>query len=51
MPNNRTGQDFIDYYEKKQRETGKTTLAEKLKYTKEQAKLRKQEIERLTSNN
>ena len=38
MPNKRTGQDYIDYYEKKKRETGKTTAAENLKYTKERAK-------------
>ena len=44
MANKRTGQDFIDYYEKKQRESGKTTMGEKFKYTKEKAKLRNQPI-------
>ncbi len=29
-----TGQDYIDYYEKKKRETGKTTASENAKYYK-----------------
>ena len=45
MGNNRTGQDFIEYYEKKRRDTGKTTMAEQLKYTKEKAKKRNQALE------
>jgi hypothetical protein len=40
MSNSRTGQDYIDYYESKE----KTTMGEKLKYTKEKAKLRKQQL-------
>ena len=44
MGNNRTGQDFIDYYEKKQQSTGKTSMGEKLKYTKEKAKVRKKKL-------
>ena len=44
MGNKRTGQDFIDYYEKKQKETGKTSLGEKFRYTKEKAKKRNQAI-------
>jgi hypothetical protein len=35
-----TGQDYIDYYEKKKRDTGKTTASENLKYTKEKARQR-----------
>ena len=50
MGNKRTGQDFIDYYENKQRETGKTTIGEKLKYTKEKAKKRNQQIEKSLNN-
>ena len=44
MSNNRTGQDFIDYYEEKQRKTGETSMGEKLKYTKEKTKLRNQKL-------
>ena len=40
MDNKRTGQDYIDYYEKKKRETGKTTAGENLRYTKEKARQR-----------
>ena len=36
--NKLTGQAFIDFYEKKLRDTGKTTLGEKARYTKEKAK-------------
>ena len=40
MPNKRTGQDYIDYYENKLSETGKTTMGEKAKYHKERTKIR-----------
>ena len=40
MANKRTGPDYIDYYEKKKKKTGKTTASENLKYTKERAKQR-----------
>ena len=45
MPNKRTGQDYIDYYEKKLKTTGKTTMGEKFKYTKERAKLKNKAIQ------
>ena len=32
------GQAYIDFYEKKKKETGKTTLGEKARYIKEKAK-------------
>ena len=41
MPNKRTGQDFIDYYESKE----KTTMGEKVRYAKEKAKLRQKALE------
>ena len=41
MANSRTGQDYIDYYESKE----KTTMAEKQKYIKEKAKLRNQQLQ------
>ena len=45
MGNNKTtGQDYIDYYEQKQKDTGKTSMGEKLKYTKEKAKVRKKKL-------
>jgi|TARA_Y100000114_G_scaffold140831_1_gene146080 hypothetical protein len=34
------GQAYIDFYEKKKKETGKTTLGEKARYIKEKAKLK-----------
>ena len=34
------GQAFIDFYEKKLNDTGKTTLGEKARYIKEKAKLK-----------
>tara|TARA_A100001388_G_scaffold264223_1_gene235292 strand:+ start:703 stop:864 length:162 start_codon:yes stop_codon:yes gene_type:complete len=34
------GQAFIDFYEKKLKDTGKTTLGEKARYIKEKSKLR-----------
>ena len=45
-----TGQDFIDYYEKKQKDTGKTSMGEKLKYTKEKSKLRNQKLKEAMNN-
>jgi hypothetical protein len=47
MPNKRTGQDYIDYYEKKLKETGKTTMGEKFRYTKERAKLNKEAMKKI----
>jgi len=40
MGNSRTGPDYIDYYEKKMRTTGKTTMGEKNKYNQEKKKER-----------
>ena len=37
------GQAYIDFYEKKMKETGKTSLGEKARYIKEKAKLKKQD--------
>ena len=41
-----TGQDYIDYYEKKKKETGKTTASENAKYYRtkkeQQAEIRRQ---------
>tara|TARA_Y100001938_G_C8061894_1_gene417813 strand:+ start:1005 stop:1166 length:162 start_codon:yes stop_codon:yes gene_type:complete len=34
------GQAYIDFYEKKMKETGKTSLGEKARYIKEKAKLK-----------
>jgi len=50
MGNNRTGQDFIDYYESKIKSTGKTTMDEKAKYTKEQRKKKKKALEEAMKN-
>jgi len=50
MGNKRTGQDYIDYYESKNKSTGKTTMAEKAKYAKEQAKKRKQQLAEAMKN-
>ena len=41
------GQAFIDFYEKKLNDTGKTTLGEKARYTKEKAKLRNKALKEL----
>ena len=45
--NKLTGQAFIDFYEKKLRDTGKTTLGEKARYTKAKAKLRNKALKEL----
>ncbi len=37
---NLTGQAYIDAYNQKMKETGKTTLAEKYRFTKETAKIK-----------
>ena len=41
-----TGQAYIDFYEKKMKETGKTSLGEKFRYTKEKAKLKEKRIKK-----
>ena len=46
MSNKRTGQDFIDYYEEKE----KTTMSEKARYTKEKAKQRKKALQEAMNN-
>ena len=45
--NKLTGQAFIDFYEKKLKDTGKPTLGEKARYTKEKAKLRNKALKEL----
>jgi hypothetical protein len=47
MGNKRTGQDFIDYYENKNKSTGKTTMAEKAQYRKEKAMQRNKRLQEL----
>ena len=50
MSNNRTGQDFIDYYEKKMSTTGKTTMSEKAKYSQEKKKERLRKTQEAMNN-
>ena len=50
MGNKRTGQDFIDYYESKNKSTGKTTTTEKAKYYKEREKQKKKAYEEAMKN-
>ena len=46
MPNKRTGQDFIDYYESKE----KTTMGEKAKYSQERKKERLRKTQEAMNN-
>ena len=39
------GQDYLDAYNQKMKDTGKTTLAEKARFVKETAKIRNKLIE------
>ena len=39
------GQAYIDFYNKKMKDTGKTTLGEKYRYTQETAKLKNKKIQ------
>ena len=40
-----TGQEYIDAYNQKMSQTGKTTLAEKARFVKETAKIRNKKIQ------
>jgi len=40
-----TGQAYIDFYNKKMKDTGKTTLGEKARFVKETAKIRNKKIQ------
>ena len=42
-----TGQAYIDFYNKKLKDTGKTTLGEKARYIKEKAKLKNKALKEL----
>tara|TARA_S200000501_G_scaffold242162_1_gene226855 strand:+ start:1719 stop:1886 length:168 start_codon:yes stop_codon:yes gene_type:complete len=44
-----TGQDYIDFYESKMKDTGKTSLGEKARYFKEKAKLKKEKLKKIQS--
>ena len=50
MSNKRTGQDYIDYYEKKMSTTGKTTMGEKNKYNQEKKKERLRKTQEAMKN-
>ena len=39
------GQDYVDAYNQKMNDTGKTTLAEKARFVKETAKIRNKKIQ------
>ena len=41
------GQAFVDFYEKKLKDTGKTTLGEKARYIKEKSKLKNNALKEL----
>ena len=45
-----TGQAYIDFYNKKMKDTGKTTLGEKARFVKETAKLRNKKFNQVVTN-